>query len=146
MDSQDQRGAVSHLVKVLRRVTRIVQIVPFVYLFFLGLYLLTERALPVQVLQAVDNILAAPSFAMLGVLAFGGLLKLCAWHRAACLLPLTTKVETYVDSFVVTLTQGEVLFINILLGVSFLTFLVLAFRHFFSNGRKDIPVGNPRLL
>ena len=71
MDSQDQRGAVSHLVKVLRRVTRIVQIVPFVYLFFLGLYLLTERALPMQVLQAVDNILAAPSLAMLGVLAFG---------------------------------------------------------------------------
>ena len=57
--------------------------------------------------------------------------------RTACLLPFTTKVEGYVDAFVYTFTQNEVVIVNAALGIVFLAFIFISFRHFFHNGRAE---------
>lgn len=130
MDSPDPKGAVSRLVAVLRKVTRIVQLLPFVYLLLLSVYLLTEYILPDWALGIADNVLNAPLVAIIGLLGVGKLLKLCAWFRTACLMPILSKIESWVDSFVITFTQEEILCINISIGIIALVFLVAAIRHF----------------
>lgn len=130
MDSPDPKGAVSRLVAVLRKVTRIVQLLPFVYLLLLSVYLLTEYILPDWALGIADNVLNAPLVAIIGLIGVGKLLKLCAWFRTACLMPILPKIESWVDSFIVTFTQEEILCINISIGIIALVFLVAAIRHF----------------
>ena len=132
MDSPDQRaGAVSSLVGVLRKVTRIVQVAPFAYLVLLGVYLLTESILPRWALGLLDNIVDAPVYTTVCMLVFGRMLKLCAWFRTACLLPFTAKAECYVDSFVYTFTQNEVAIVNAATGILFIAFVIVTIRHFF---------------
>ena len=132
MDRQDQGGAVSHLVRILRKITRIVQLMPFAYLLLLAVYLLTESILPEWAVRIADNLLNAPLYAIIGMLGAGKILKLCQWFRAACLLPMATKVESWVDSFIIAFTQGEIIAINMFIGVAVLVFLALAYRHFFA--------------
>lgn len=132
MDSPDQRqGAVSNLVKTLRKITRIVQIAPFAYLLFLAIYLIGESIMPDWALRVSDNLLDAPLYTTAFLLGFGRLLKLCSWFRASCLLPFTTRLENYIDSFVYQFTQSEISAVNIVLGAVFLLFIYLSFRHFF---------------
>lgn len=137
MENQDQRaGAVNSLVKILRKITRIVQIAPFAYLLLLGVCLLCESLLPDWAMRLSVNLLNAPVYTIVGLLFVGRWLKLCSWFRAACLLPFTTKVEGYVDSFVYTFTQNEVIIFNAVLGITFIVFIYLSFRHFF-HGRAE---------
>lgn len=134
MESPGPSGAVSRLVAVLRKITRIVQLLPFAYLLLLAIYLLTESLLPDFMLGIADNVLNAPLVAIIGLLGAGRILKLCGWFRTACLLPVATKVESWVDSFLITFTKAEVITINTLLGIAFLIYIYLSYRHFF-HGR-----------
>jgi len=118
-------------VKVLRKVTRIVQIAPFAYLLLSAICLLGESLMPDWMLRVAENLLSTPAYAVVGMLLVGRWLKLCSWFRTACLLPCTAKVEGYVDAFVYTFSQNEVVLINIALGILFLLFIYSAFRHFF---------------
>ena len=136
MDNRDPRSGVNYLVTVLRRITRIVQLAPFAYLLLLAVYLLGECVLPEWSLRLFDNLLNVPAYAPVGFLFLGRMLKLCSWFRAACLLPFTTRVEGWVDSFVYTFTQGEVVLLNMAVGAAFLVFIYLSFRHFF-HGRAE---------
>lgn len=137
MENRDQRaGAVSSLVKILRKITRVVQIAPFVYLLLLGVCLVFESIMPDCLFRLSTNLLNTPVYTIVGMLCVGRWLKLCSWFRTACLLPFTTKVEGYVDSFVYTLTQNEVAIVNAILGITFIVFIILSFRHFF-HGRAE---------
>lgn len=137
MENRDQRaGAVSSLVKILRKITRVVQISPFVYLLLLGVCLVFESIMPDCLFRLSTNLLNTPVYTIVGMLCVGRWLKLCSWFRTACLLPFTTKVEGYVDSFVYTLTQNEVAIVNAILGITFIVFIILSFRHFF-HGRAE---------
>ena len=136
MDSPDLRSGVSYLVSVLRRITRIVQLIPFAYLLALALYLITESFLPEWIHRTVDATLNAPLYVIAGMLGTGRLLKLCRWFKAACLMPVATKVESFVDSFLFTFTQGEIIAINVSLGILFLIYIYAANKHFF-HGRKE---------
>lgn len=137
MDNQGPRaGAVSSLVKILRKITRIVQIAPFAYLLLLAVYLLGESIMPDWALRVSDNLLNAPLYTTAFLLGFGRMLKLCSWFRASCLLPFTTRLENYIDSFVFQFTQGEIAVVNTFLGITFLVFIYISFRHFF-HGRAE---------
>ena len=111
--------------------TRIVQIAPFAYLLLLSVYLICESVLPDWMLRLSVNLLSTPAYASVGMLLVGRWLKLCSWFRTACVLPFTTKAENYIDSFVYTFTQNEIVIVNTMLGILFLSFIYLSFRHFF---------------
>ena len=133
MDSPDQRAAISRLIQVLRRITRVVQVIPFVYLALLSLYLLTESILPDWLLPVADNALNMPMLGTIGLLGAGYILKLCSWFKTACLLPMVTKVENIIDSFIITLTQAEPVMVNIILGILFISYISISYRHFFAQ-------------
>ena len=121
------------------------QIAPFAYLLLLGIYLILESLIPDWMLRIADNLLNAPLYAVAGMLGLGRILKLCSWFKIACLLPFATRIESYIDSFVYTFTQNEIMMANAAIGILFISFIYLSFRHFF-HGRKENTHGNPRLL
>lgn len=135
MESPDPNGAVSRIVGILRKVTRIVQLLPFAYLLLFALVLFLELVLPEWALILTDNMAVSLFPSTIVLLFLGRLLKLCAWFRAACVLPIVTRVESWVDSFIITFTQVEVVTINTIIGITFLIYIYLAYRHFF-HARK----------
>ena len=138
MDSPDPRGVVSSAITILRKATRIVQLAPFAYLVFYVAYMLFGAFASEETLCLADSVMTLTPITTGGLLACSRLFRLCRWHRIACLLPFSSQVEGYIDSYVFTFTQGEITGINIALGLAALVFLILATKHF-TNGRKAKP-------
>ena len=130
MDSQDPRSAVSGVLNIVRRATRTVQIAPFAYLVFYIAYLVFGVFLPDNCLTIFDSIMTIHPLTTAGLLCGSRLFKLCGWHKTACLIPMSSQVENYIDSFVLTFTQNEIILINVSLGILSVVFLVLAIKHF----------------
>ena len=133
MDSPDPRSAVKRIVDVMRRITRLVQIIPFVYLAFYALMLLTEHFTPQSILDIEDALLMTSPGITAVFLLLSRVLKLCLWHKTACLLPMSTQITNGIDCFVLQFTQVEVVLINTIIGLGALVFLILAYRHFFAR-------------
>ena len=147
MDSQDrQRDAVSRVIGILRKVTRLVQLAPFVYLAFYSAYLIIGCFIPDDMVCLADGVMFSSPLATAAMLVLSKVLKLCRWNKAACLIPSASQIEGVVDSYLFSFTQVEIIIINILLGVASLVFLIVANKHFFHDGRKANPFRNPRLL
>ena len=133
MENPDPRSAVKRIVDVMRRITRLVQLIPFVYLALYALMLLTEHFTPEAILDIEDALLLTSPGITAVFLLLSRVLKLCVWHKTACLLPMSTQVANGIDCFVFQFTQVEVILINSLLGLAALAFLILAYRHFFAR-------------
>jgi len=141
MESPDRR-AVSRLVTVLRKTTRWVQLLPFAYLVVYALVLFTEPILPDNVYTLIDAVLNVPPIVVALFLVLSRLLKLCIWHKIACLIPMLSRIVNAIDSFVITLTQSEVIAINTTLGVMTMLFIILATHKLLGHGFKVYPRRN----
>ena len=131
MEAQDPSGEVSSVIRILRKATRIVQLAPFAYLAFYAAYMLFGYFASEEALCVADSLLTI-SPATTGMMLVGSrVFKLCRWHKAACLIPSTSQIEGYIDSFVFHFTQEGIIFINTAIGLAALAFLVLAIKHFF---------------
>lgn len=130
MESPDPRSAVSSVIRILRKATRIVQLAPFAYLAFYAAYMLLGFFASEETLCVADSIMTISPVTTGFMLAGSRLFRLCRWHKAACLLPMTSQVEGYIDSFIITFTQEEIILINTAIGLAALAFLILAIKHF----------------
>lgn len=130
MDSQDPRSAVSGVLRILRKLTRCIQILPFAYLILYAVVLLTEPFESDAIYEAIGSVAYAPLSGIAFLLFLGRMLKLCVWHKAACLIPVSSRVTDFIDNYILQFTQGEVIIINTVLGVACLLFVILAIRHF----------------
>jgi len=130
MESRDLKG-VRRAFDILRKTTRLIQVIPFIYLGIFSLALLTERLMPSSMVLTINSVLGVSPYIIGIVLALSKLLKLCVWHKVACLFPLIQQGFYYIDNFVITFTQGEVVLINTTMGILSLIFLLAAIRHFF---------------
>lgn len=135
MDNQDPRSAVEAVIALLRKATRIVQLAPFVYLLFFSTHLLVEPFIGEDIHLIPDTLMSVSPIMVIGMLVASRLLKLCTWHKVACLIPTTSQVEGYIDSFIFTFTQEEIVFINASLGILAVLFLATSIKHF-THGRK----------
>ena len=136
MDSQDQRAAVRKITTILRKVTRYIQWIPFVYLGVYSILAFSEAQMSEELLCFRDSVIAVSPTVNVGFLFFSRLLQLCRWHKIACIIPLGSQAVGYADCYLITFTQEEIIALNILLGVVSAVFLMLANHHFFGNGRK----------
>ena len=143
MDSQDQRSAVEAIVCALRKSTRIIRGFPFAYLFLFSIYMLIFPFMPEWISGIIDvSLVGNPLFVLL-LLSMSRVLKLCAWHKTACIIPASTRIEGYIDSYIFTFTQNDLIVIHVCIGIIAIVFLAFAFKKFFINGRKKISHGNP---
>ncbi len=132
MDSRDQRqGAVSRLVDKLRKTTRLFQILPFAYLTLFVAYLVLDICAGEKTLCLIDAVAYGSPAVAACALFMSKLLGLCIWQKVACLLPMTAQIEGYIDSYIITLTQQEVVVVNLTICGFSILFLAETIRHFF---------------
>lgn len=114
----------------MRRLTRFVQLAPFAYVLLYALYMLLGSVLPDETLCAIDSVMIDSPLITGRFMVLSKLMNLCRWHKAAVLIPSTSQIEGYIDSFVITFTQEEIFFINLSIGVIAISFFFIACRHF----------------
>lgn len=135
MDNPDPNGAASPVIRILRRLTRFVQVTPFVYLLFYGVYMIFGSLVPDGYLGVADSIACTTPVTTTALLLASRLLKLCRWHKVACLIPSASQIEGCVDTFVFQFTEIEITLINVSIGIAAILFFISAYKHFFVNGR-----------
>lgn len=106
------------------------QMLPFAYLILYAAVLLFEPAQSDAVIDLACIVAYAPISGVAFFLVVGRMLKLCAWNKAACLIPMSSRVTDFIDNYILQFTQGEVVAINTTLGIICILFVILAIRHF----------------
>ena len=137
MDSQDQNhGGTSRIVSILRKATRVVQLVPFFYLVAFLLYLVSDFVFGESIVGFLDMIMATSPSVIVFFLVLSGLFRLCVFHKIACLLPGVSQLESFIDTYFITFTQTELHIIHIVLCLIVLLYLKDTYTHFFYGGEK----------
>lgn len=89
MASREQEiGQIKYLIGKLRYITLAVQILPFVYSFFYILSLVMYLICDESVLRILDTLFYVSPIVVGGFLVESHILKLCKWHKSACILPI----------------------------------------------------------
>lgn len=134
MVNSDQRKEVNRGATIIRKLIRLIQILPFLYLILYAAVLLSEPFESGWLFDTICTIAYVPVSGTIVFLLLSRRLGLCAWHKVACLLPISSRVTDFVDNYVLQFTQTEVIVINTIIGIICIAFVILAVKHF-SYGR-----------
>lgn len=135
MDNQDPKDVLGKLVIVLRKLTRLVKAIPFTCLIIYSIYLLLGLFCCETVISWLDSLIIISPATTVTLLSLSKVLKLCKWHKTACVFPLTTQAESFVDNNIIQFTQGEIVAINLIIAIAVVFFLAAVYKHFY-NGRE----------
>lgn len=87
-------------IKILRNVTKIVKVAPFIYvliyLLTMPLYVYCEG----EILDIVDMAIYMSPLMVILLIIMSYSLKFCVWHRSQCLLPTISQAFVYVDTYI----------------------------------------------
>lgn len=123
-------GQVKYLLNKLRYITLAVQILPFIYsflyIFSLVLYLICDES----ILRILDTLFYVSPIVVCGFLVESHILKLCKWHKSACILPILPQAIVFIDAYIVELTSIEA-HIAIITPIVLSVLLLIAAYHVF---------------
>lgn len=131
MDSQDQRGEVKRLINTLRRVTTLVQIMPFAYSSLYIVSLIIYSVFGYESQDVIDQLVYVSPVVVVSFLLLSKVLKMCAWHRTACVIPLIPTLLSVVDYYIICLDDVSVISFNSILAVMIILLLIAAYKVFF---------------
>lgn len=118
------------LVKTLRYVTTAVQILPFIYtvlyLVALGIALFASE----EIVRISDSLFYVSPVTVFAFLLLSKLLRLCVWHRTACMLPLLPQVVSIIDYNIIELSQRAATLNIIVFGIIGAGLLFAAYKTF----------------
>jgi len=118
------------LVKKLRYVTLAVQLMPFLYAVpYLATLVITSQA-PEDIVKLFDTLFYVSPIVVAGLLVLSKLLCLCRWHKTACVLPLLPQVVSFIDYYIIELTEIAAQVNIILFGSMAIILLVSAYNIF----------------
>lgn len=118
------------IVKKLRYVTLAVQLMPFVYTVpYLITLIITSQA-PESIVALFDTLFYVSPIVVAGLLVLSRLLRLCNWHKTACVLPLLPQIVSFVDYYIIELTEIAAQ-VNIILFGSMAVLLLIAAHNVF---------------
>ena len=131
MDNQDRRADLKRLVDTLRRVTTAVQVLPFVYSALSIVTLSVYNFIPEEAQSQLDTLFYISPVCIVAFLILSKLLRLCKWHKTACILPAIPKIVGFIDCYIITLTVSEAYIINAVIIVMTVLLLIAAYKVFF---------------
>ena len=102
-----------------------VQVIPFVYTLLYILSMVAYLAVPESILRVLDTLFYTSPFMVAAFLVESKILRLCRWHRAACILPLLPQVAVFVDYHIIPLTRNQVI-LTISLSITMAALLLVA--------------------
>lgn len=132
MASREQEiGQIKYLINKLRYITLAVQILPFVYSFFYILSLVMYLICDESALRILDTLFYVSPIVVCAFLVESHILKLCKWHKAACILPILPQAIVLTDAYIVELTSIEAQIAIITPIVLSVLLLIAAYNVFF---------------
>lgn len=129
MDSLDLRVAVSNLVTVLRKITKIVKALPFIYLGFYAAYIALDLVSSDLLVSILDYFITVTPAVSAVLLVISKALNLCKWHKIACVIPFSSDISTFIDSTILQFTQNEIVIMDLILLIAVSTFSSLAHKN-----------------
>lgn len=134
MESRESKVDIRRFIKILRNITLTVQIAPFIYsalyIAVLGVYQSADE----NTLSILDTLFYVSPMIVAVHLVYSKILRLCAWHKTACALPVIPQVFTLIDYYVVSFSEVEAYAFNIMIISMAVLLLFAAYKVFFSNG------------
>lgn len=119
---------------------------PFIYTAFYVFALIAYLFAGERTLDFLDSMLYISPAVCVQFLILSHILRLCRWHHAACILPVTPQAFTFLDATVVDFSD-TVATIAVCASIFMATTLLVAAYEVFlkpkHNGRKEKPAGNP---
>ena len=103
---------------------------PFVYT---GLYLVSISAsyvMPEEYIWILDTLFYVSPVIICAFLVLSRLLRLCKWHKTACVLPLLPQIVSFVDYYIIELTEIAAQVNIILFGPMAVLLLIAAYNVF----------------
>lgn len=88
------------IVRILRRVTAIVKVYPFLYSMLYVSCMLVYMFCSDEVSILCDQLFYTSPFMIVCAIGLSYSLKLCKWHRLECILPLLPTFMVFVDEFI----------------------------------------------
>lgn len=108
MENHEQRvDSIKYLVSKLRYITLAVQIMPFVYSFIYILCLVAYLFCSEPILVLLNTLSYVSPVVIVGFLIESKILKLCKWHKTACILPILPQILVFIDYYIIELTEIE---------------------------------------
>lgn len=113
------------LVKKLRYVTLAVQLMPFIYTVPYIISIVASYSLSYDAARIFDTLFYVSPVTVCSFLVLSRLLRLCRWHRTACILPLLPQFVSFIDYYIIELTEVAAQ-VNIILFGSMAVLLLIA--------------------
>lgn len=133
MEQQDKGVDFRKYIIILKRTTVYVQFLPFIYSFFYVIVLIIYPFISEDAAVLLDSIFYISPIFMAGMLVLSKLLRLCNWHRTACIVPIISQVPVFIDSYIVSLTRIEAIVSNSIVVLMIATLLISAYNVFFKH-------------
>lgn len=93
------------IVLILRNVTKIVKIYPFVYAMLYALCMVGYMVGSDNISCILDQLFYTSPISILFALLLSRSLKLCKWHKLECILPLIPLIHLAIDAYIVPLSN-----------------------------------------
>lgn len=104
---EQEIGQIKHLINKLRYITLAVQVLPFIYSFLYILSLFLYLICGEPTLRILDTLFYISPIVVCGFLIESHILKLCTWHKTACILPILPQITVFTDVYIIELTSIE---------------------------------------
>lgn len=121
------REDIVKVISILRKVTMVVKLIPFIYVFLYIASILTYWFCGECVISWVDMLFYMSPVAIIFMLILSRTLKLCKWHRLECVLPLMGFASLLVNDFVVEFGKYGQLANYIIVIATFILSLINAY-------------------
>ena len=117
-------------ITILKNTTLAVQIIPFVYSSIYIFILFPYYQMSEDTAALLDTLFYISPIQIVFFLILSRLLHLCRWHRMASVLPLFPQVVSFVDYYIIELTEIEVLVTSGLTALMAILLLISAYKVF----------------
>ena len=98
---------------------------PFIYTALYLVSISLSYFLPEDSIWILDTLFYVSPVTVFAFLVLSKLLRLCRWHKTACILPLLPQVVSFVDYYIIELTELAAQ-VNIILFVCMAILLLIA--------------------
>ena len=130
---QQRNKVVLDAIEMLRKTRKVVQLSPFVYTFLYIVILLLYNHASAMVLDVLDDLFYISPVVIAINLIYSRILKMCVWHKVACLLPLIPELANIYEAVPFDFSVGQATVINYAVVVCSVLFIVSAYKVFFSR-------------
>lgn len=103
---------------------------PFLYTVPYLISLAAAYFLPYDYARVFDTLFYVSPVTVCAFLVLSKLLRLCRWHKTACILPLLPQVVSFIDYYIIELTEVAAKVNIILFGSMAIILLIAAYNVF----------------